>query len=85
MHAQASFDITGANRLTIYRTLYSNRGPMEVCIDTACQMVQNYSEPVQWQQPVEFDVSSTATHTVTIRNPSSAYIDLDAIRVELVP
>jgi hypothetical protein len=80
----ASFGITGANRLTIYRTMNSNRGPIEVCVDASCRTVQNFSASLAWAQPVVFDGLTTVTHTVTIRNTSTALIDLDGVRVELV-
>jgi hypothetical protein len=83
---QASFEITGGTKLTIYRTMNAARGPMEVCVDASCQTIQNYSASTQWAAPVVISGTlTTATHTVTVKNTSSSYIDLDAVRVELVP
>jgi hypothetical protein len=79
-NATISFSIEGSG-LTIYRTMYTNRGPMQVCIDGACQTVQNYNATTLWAQPVSFTGLVVGTHSVTISNTSTAYIDLDAVEV----
>jgi hypothetical protein len=78
--AKASFQFNGT-KLTIIRSLSPNYGSMQVCIDGSCQTVSNYNASVMWQQPVSFTVAA-GTHSVEIRNPSTTYFDLDAIRVE---
>ncbi len=79
--ATVEFSFTGTD-VTIYRTLYSNRGDMEVCVDSACHTVSNYSASLVWAEPYDWpDTLSAGEHTVTISNSSTAYIDLDAVEV----
>jgi hypothetical protein len=81
--ATVTFTFTGGTTLTIYRMLGSNRGPMQVCVDGACQTFDGSSASTLYQQPLVFNVSDpNAIHRVEIRNTSSSYIDLDAIRVQ---
>ncbi|MBN1286999.1 MAG: PKD domain-containing protein [Anaerolineae bacterium] len=77
--ATASFKIDGA-ALILYRTIEVNRGPMEVCIDGNCQIIQNYGS-IQWQAPVTFSGLGSGIHYVTIRMADVQYIDLDAVEV----
>jgi hypothetical protein len=78
--AQASFSFDGT-RLTIYRTMSTSRGPMQVCIDGACQTVSNDSSTTQYTVPIAFNVS-VGTHSVLIRHMGQEYIDIDAVRIE---
>lgn len=66
--------------VVIYRRRDSNRGPMQVCVDTTCQTITNSNPTIQWQVPAQF-MSVNAVHNVRIRNLSSALIDLDAIQI----
>ena len=79
-NATVSFSIEGEG-LILYRTLAFNRGPMEVCIDGGCVIVDNYDVGVLYAQPVIFPNLGPGIHAVTIRNASTAYIDLDAVAV----
>lgn len=80
-NAQATFSFTGS-KFTLITLTFSNRGSMEICIDTTnCRTVNMYSQNLVWQYPVVFTVSS-GTHTVRIRNVSNAYIDIDAVKIE---
>ena len=79
-NGRISFTFTGSKLIIIRQTAF-NRGPMQVCIDGACQTVQNYTDAVMWQQGVSFTVAA-GTHTVEIRNSSASFIDIDAIRIE---
>ena len=78
--AGVSFQFTG-DALILYRTLNLDRGTMEVCIDLACQTINNYSPTIVWNAPVSFYNLGNTTHKLTIRNLSSSYIDLDAVQV----
>lgn len=78
--AAVDFTFEGSG-VTIYRTLYSNRGSMEVCVDGTCETVANYSASVQWNQPCTIDGLTSGTHNVTISNTSANYIDLDAVEI----
>jgi M6 family metalloprotease-like protein len=68
--------------VTIYRTLGSDRGTMEVCVDGSCQTVNNHAATLQWAQPVTFTgEGSYGLHEVEITNISTAIVDLDAVEV----
>jgi V8-like Glu-specific endopeptidase len=82
--AQVNFQING-DALTLYRTRASNRGPMQVCIDTPCYTLNNTTAALQWNVPHTFLNLGTGVHNVVIRNLSSNYIDLDAVRVGSTP
>ena len=79
---EISFCFSGT-AFTLYRTLASNRGEMEVCVDSSCQTVSNYAEATQSKQPVTFDGLSEETHTVTLSKSADdgSYIDLDAVYI----
>jgi len=80
--ATVSFCINGS-QMTIYRTKHPNRGPADVYIDGAFHStMQNYNATLVWAVPEVFSGLGAGTHTVEIRNTSSAYIDLDAVRVD---
>ncbi len=78
--AMASFQFDGTG-FTLYRLMSDTRGNMEVCIDGACQTVNNYSAALLWNQPVSFGGLAAGVHSAAIRNASSAYLDVDAIQV----
>ncbi len=80
LNATASFTFDGTG-FTLYRLLDTTRGLMEVCIDAACQMVDNYSATQQWNQPVTFGEYAPGIHSVTLRNAESKYMDVDAVEV----
>jgi hypothetical protein len=51
-------------------------------VDATCQTVQNYSASILWAQPVTVASGlANTTHSVTIRNTTSAIVDLDAVEV----
>ncbi|MBN1450085.1 MAG: hypothetical protein JW963_03645, partial [Anaerolineales bacterium] len=78
--AQISFSFDGTG-LKLYRALYSNRGPMRVCVDGLCETVYNYSATLHWAMPWLKSGFGAGTHNVVISNTSAAYIDLDAIEI----
>ncbi len=80
-NAIATFAFKGTG-IILYRSLSDNRGPMEVCVDTACQTITSYNATLVWTVPTAtIDSGSEATRVVRIRNLSSNYIDLDAVQV----
>ena len=80
--ATVTFQIDG-NMLVLYRTLNTNRGVMEVCVDALpCELVDNYSATRLLQQPVTFTGLGAGVHTVQVSNTSSAIIDLDAVEAQ---
>ena len=78
-------DFTAISRIgdgvTLYRTLAPNRSNMEVCIDSHCQTVNNYGANVIWNNPVSFTNLGNTLHNLTLRNLSTNYMDLNAVRV----
>ncbi len=78
--AMASFTFDGTG-FTLYRLKANTRGNMEVCIDGACQTVNNYSATLLWNQPISFGGLAAGVHSAAIRNASSAYLDVDAVQV----
>jgi Calcineurin-like phosphoesterase len=80
LNAAASFAFSG-DGVVLYRTLASNRGDMEVCIDGNCQTISNHDIGVRWNSPVSFTNLGSTTHTLTIRNLSTSYIDLDGVEI----
>ncbi len=80
-NAIATFAFNGTG-IILYRSLASNRGPMEVCVDTTCQTITSYNATIVWASPTAtLDSGSVATRVVRIRNLSTSYIDLDAVQV----
>ncbi|MBI1281513.1 MAG: S8 family serine peptidase [Anaerolineaceae bacterium] len=80
-NAIATFAFNGTG-IILYRTLGSNRGPMEVCIDSSCQTINSFSTTGVWTSPTPtLDSGSVATRVVRIRNLSGSFIDLDAVAV----
>jgi hypothetical protein len=73
------FDFNGTS-LTLYRITDSQRSYAELCIDGACQWVNNYSATELWQQPVTFIVPD-GIHSVRYRLINGDYFDLDAVEI----
>jgi hypothetical protein len=73
------FRFTG-DTLTLIRQTGPGFGTFEVCIDDACQDVDNSSEKWTKRQPVTFGELGSREHTVTIRAMSGTN-DIDAIQV----
>ena len=80
--ATAQFLFEGVG-LTLYRTRSIYRGMMEICVDSACKSVDNYSTTTSWNAPWTWpDALEDGVHTVTIRpSAANAYIDVDAVQV----
>jgi hypothetical protein len=78
--ATITFTLNGQS-LMLYLTRRPDGGPVTVCIDQQCQLMDTWSPDTRWIQPVSFVGLNAGIHQVEIRKLSSAYLDLDAIRV----
>ncbi|NLF74479.1 MAG: S8 family serine peptidase, partial [Chloroflexi bacterium] len=67
--------------LAVYRVTGSNRGTMDVCVDSTCETVSNVTSTTRWQQESIFTNIPAGTHDVVIYNNSAAYLDLDKIEL----
>lgn len=77
----ARFSFEGA-AFTWIHTRAHNRGTAAVSIDGRAPVEAALHAPVtRWRQELRF-VTAPGRHTVEIRNAGSAYIDVDAIRIE---
>lgn len=79
-NATISFQFEGTGVL-LYLSKRADSGQKVICIDDACQLVDLHIAETQWNQPTAFVGLEPGVHSVQIRNVSTAYGDLDAVRV----
>jgi RHS repeat-associated protein len=72
------------NAISLYRTLGSGYGTMEVCIDGVCQLVSDAGAAL-YQKAVSFTGLSAGTHVARVRNTGATIITFDKVDVLNLP